>query len=63
MATQEQTGRSLSPTELMTLPAERRDEILEAAAALAEEEYRTNRAMADFEAFGEDDPPAASQER
>jgi hypothetical protein len=62
MSIQEKTDRSLSPTELMKLPAERRDEILEAAAALAEEEYRTNRALADFEAFGEDEPHAGSKE-
>jgi hypothetical protein len=58
MATQERIDRSLSPTELMKLPAERRDEILEAAAALADEEYRTNRALTDFEAFGKDAPHA-----
>jgi hypothetical protein len=61
-ARQEKTDRSLSPSELVKLPAEKRDEILEAAAALAEEEYRTNRELTDFEAFGEDDPHAGFQE-
>jgi len=46
----------------MRLPAERRDEMLEVAAALAGEEYRTNRSLTDFEAFVEDDPHAGSQE-
>ena len=62
MATQEKTERSLSPTELMKLPVERRDELLVSAAALAEEEYRANRALTDFEAVGEDEPHAGSQE-
>jgi hypothetical protein len=62
MAMQEKTDRSLSPTELMKLPAERRDEVLEAAAVRADEEYRTNRALTDFEAFGEDELDAGSQE-
>jgi hypothetical protein len=39
--------RKLSPAE--------RDAILEAAAALAEKEYRTNPELTAFEAFGKDD--------
>jgi|GEM_PF-2698702 acyl-CoA reductase-like NAD-dependent aldehyde dehydrogenase len=41
--------------ELRNLPPEQRDAILEAAAALAEEEYRTNRDLTAFEAYGKDD--------
>jgi hypothetical protein len=37
--------------ELRKLPPEQRDAILEAAAAQAEEEYRTNRDLTAFEAF------------
>ncbi len=42
-------------SELRKLPPEQRDAILEAAAALAEEEYRQNRGLTAFEAFGKDD--------
>jgi hypothetical protein len=41
--------------ELRALPPEKRDAILEAAAALAEKEYRTNRDLTAFEAYGKDD--------
>ena len=41
--------------ELRNLPPEQRDAILEAAGALAEEEYRTNRDLTAFEAYGKDD--------
>jgi hypothetical protein len=41
--------------ELRKLPAAERDAILETAAALAEEEYRTNKELTAFEAFGEED--------
>ena len=37
--------------ELRKLPAHERDRILEAAAKEAENEYRTNRDLTDFEAF------------
>jgi hypothetical protein len=49
------TGRRWTAAELRKLPAHERDAILEAAAALAEEEYRTNPGLTDFEAFGKDD--------
>ena len=39
--------RKLSPTQ--------RDQILEAAAALAEQEYRNDTALTAFDAFGKDD--------
>jgi hypothetical protein len=39
----------------MRLPFEERERILAEQAALAEEEYRTNPDLTDFEAFGEDD--------
>jgi hypothetical protein len=48
-------GRRWTAAELRRLPREERDALLEAAAALAEEEYRTNRELTDFEAFGKDD--------
>lgn len=41
--------------ELLKLPLEERDCILAAQADLAEEEYRTNHDLPDFEAFGEGD--------
>ena len=41
--------------ELRMLPAEQRNAILEAQAALAEAEYLNNPALTDFEAFGKDD--------
>jgi acyl-CoA reductase-like NAD-dependent aldehyde dehydrogenase len=41
-------------TELRKLPPEQREAIMEAAAALAEEEYRTNPELTAFEAFGKD---------
>ena len=42
-------------TELRALPPQERDAILEAAAALAEAEYRNNPELTAFEAFGADD--------
>ncbi len=41
--------------ELRRLPADQRDAILAAAAALAAEEYRNDPALTAFEAFGEGD--------
>ncbi len=41
--------------ELRKLPAHKRDQILEAAALSAEAEYRRNRELTGFEAFGKDD--------
>ena len=48
-------GKTWTAAELRRLPAEQRDAILEAQAALAEEIYRNNPELTDFEAFGEDD--------
>jgi hypothetical protein len=48
-------GRRRTATELQRLPTEQRDAILEAAAALAEEEYRTEPELTAFDAFGPDD--------
>ncbi len=48
-------GKKWTAAELRKLPAAERDAILEAAAAMAEEIYRTNPELTDFEAFGEDD--------
>jgi hypothetical protein len=43
-----------SPVELRKLPPQVQDMILAASAALAEEEYRTNKDLTDFEAFAEE---------
>jgi len=50
-----QAHRRWTAAELRKLPPAERDAILEAAAALAEEEYRTNKELTAFEAFGEED--------
>ena len=54
--------KSLSPVvqrwtaaELRRLPPAQRDAILEAAAALAEHEYRNDPRLTAFDAFGKDD--------
>ncbi len=47
--------KNWSAAELRKLPADQRDAILEAAAALAEEIYRHDPSLTDFEAFGEED--------
>jgi hypothetical protein len=49
------TGRRWTGAELRNLPADQRNALLEAAAALAEEEYRTNPELTAFDAFGKDD--------
>jgi hypothetical protein len=41
--------------ELLALPAERREAIIEAQAALAEHDYRNDPELTAFEAFGPDD--------
>jgi hypothetical protein len=43
-----------SPLELRKLPREVQERILAASAELAEEEYRTNKDLTDFEAFAEE---------
>jgi hypothetical protein len=43
-----------SPVELRKLPLQVQDLILAASAALADEEYRTNKELTDFEAFAEE---------
>jgi hypothetical protein len=48
-------GKTWTAAELRKLPANQRDTILEAAAALAEEIYRNDPHLTDFEAFGEED--------
>jgi hypothetical protein len=48
-------GRTLTAAELRKLPPAERDAILESAAALAVDIYRTNPELTDFEAFGEED--------
>ncbi len=47
--------KNWTAAELRKLPAARRNAILEAAAALAEETYRNDPGLTDFEAFGEED--------
>jgi acyl-CoA reductase-like NAD-dependent aldehyde dehydrogenase len=49
------TGKPWTAGELRKLPPAERDAIMEAAAALAEEEYRNNPELTAFEAFGKDD--------
>jgi hypothetical protein len=48
-------SRHWTAAELRQMPRAERDAILEAAAALAEEEYRARPGLTDFEAFGKDD--------
>jgi len=50
-----QPARVWTAAELRRLPPEERDAILAAAAALAEEHYRTDPSLTAFEAFGEKD--------
>jgi len=49
------TEKNWTAAELRKLPADQRDGILAAAAALAEDLYRNDRQLTDFEAFGEED--------
>ena len=49
------TEKNWTAAELRKLPADQRDAILAAAAALAEDLYRNDPQLTDFEAFGEDD--------
>jgi hypothetical protein len=49
------TQQRWTAAELRKLPPKERDAIMEAAAAAAEQEYRTNRELTAFEAFGKDD--------
>jgi hypothetical protein len=49
------SGKHWTAAELRKLPPEQRNAILEAAAALAEHEYRNNPELTAFEAFGEHD--------
>ena len=48
-------ARRWTAAELRKLPPEQRDAILEAAAALAEEEYHSHAELTAFEAFDKDD--------
>jgi hypothetical protein len=45
------TRHSWTAAELRKLPPEQRDAVMEAAAALAEQDYRTNPELTAFEAF------------
>jgi len=49
------TSKRWTAAELRKLPAAERDAILEAAAALAEKDYRNNPELNAFEAYGKDD--------
>ena len=49
------TGKRWKASELRKLPPEQRDAILEAAAIQAEIDYRNDRELTAFEAFGKDD--------
>ncbi len=48
-------GRRWTATELRKLPAAERDAVMEAAAALAAEDYYNDPKLTAFEAFGKDD--------
>jgi hypothetical protein len=48
-------ARRWTAAELRKLPAAERDAILEAAAALADDDYRNDPRLTAFEAFGKDD--------
>jgi hypothetical protein len=48
-------ARRWTAQELQQMPAHERDAILLAAAELAETDYRTQRELTEFEAFGEED--------
>ena len=50
-----QAGKHWKASELRKLPPEQRDAILEAAAILAEDDYRNDRDLTAFEAYGKDD--------
>ena len=52
--------RRWTAAELRKLPPAQRDAIMEAAAALAEEDYRNDPQLTAFEAFGKDDLYGAS---
>ncbi|MEW6262131.1 MAG: hypothetical protein AB1641_03545 [Thermodesulfobacteriota bacterium] len=54
---------SLSSREVMKLSMEERERILEASAGAAEEEYRSNPDLTDFEAFGQEDLEIGTSER
>lgn len=59
-------GKRWKASELRKLPPEQRNAILEAAAIQAEVDYRNDRELTAFEAFGKDDLPgdsASSQTR
>ncbi len=49
------TEKTWTAAELRRLPIEQRDAILRQQAEAVEEEYRTNRELTAFEAFGESD--------
>ena len=49
------TNKRWKASELRKLPPEQRDAVLEAAASQAEEDYRNDRELTAFEAFGKDD--------
>jgi len=58
MSSTQQTGkpvRQWTAEDLRHLPEAERDAILSAAAEMAEADYRTDRELTDFEAFGEED--------
>ncbi len=54
----DETGKPIppwpSPVEIRKLPCNVQEQILAVSAELAEEEYRTNKDLTDFEAFAEE---------
>jgi hypothetical protein len=51
---QRATATRLTPAELRRMPREQRQAILAAAAALAEQDYRSDKDLTGFEAFSEE---------
>jgi hypothetical protein len=51
----EPLARKWTAAELRNLPKKQRDAVLEAAAALAEEDYRNDTQLTAFEALGKED--------
>jgi hypothetical protein len=51
----ESIARRMTADELRRLPADQRDALLEAAAAVAEADYLHDPSLTAFEAFGEED--------
>jgi hypothetical protein len=54
-STTDTAKRHWRPSEIRKLPPDERDALMRAAAAQAEQDYRDDRELTSFEAFGKDD--------